>query len=305
MTDRGDIVLSVVSPVYKAEAFLREFHERMSKAAQALTPDYEIIYVHDGSPDASLAQLMALYEADERVVVIDLSRNFGQHKAIYTGLMHARGQLVYVLDGDLEDLPEWLQAFHQVMQDKDADVVMGAQVTRQGSFSKRWMGVVFYAMMAHVFRVNVVKNIVTARLMTRRYVQTLIAHKEQEFELSVVGSHIGFTRVVVPVQRHGRQGSGYHFMKRVRFMVNYIASSTTEPLHWIMPVGWACVVLGGVLALDALGGKGPARAAWLLSSVWLVGGFLLVSLGGVAVYVGKVFHEVRGRPPTIIRRIYS
>jgi putative glycosyltransferase len=115
--------LSIVTTMYASAPWLREFHERASAAARALTEDYEIVLVNDGSPDESLAVALELFEADPRVRVIDFSRNFGHHKAMMTGLAAARGRRVFLIDCDLEEEPEWLVRFDREAQARGADVV--------------------------------------------------------------------------------------------------------------------------------------------------------------------------------------
>ena len=138
--------LSIVTALYLSAPYLEEFYTRVSAAAQKITDDYEVIFVNDGSPDQSLDIAIALYEEDKRVRVIDLSRNFGHHKAIMTGLAHARSDLVFLLDCDLEEEPEWLEKFYDEFKTSDADVVYGVQQTRKGAFFERITGILFYKM---------------------------------------------------------------------------------------------------------------------------------------------------------------
>src|SRR6185503_5121442 len=112
--------LSVVTTLYQSAPHLEEFYRRMSAVASEISPDYEIIFVNDGSPDQSLKLTVGFHLADPHVRVIDLSRNFGHHKAMMTGLMHARGSLVFLIDCDLEEEPELLPQFHQLLQSRDA-----------------------------------------------------------------------------------------------------------------------------------------------------------------------------------------
>src|SRR5262250_2139442 len=104
--------LSIVTTLYGSEHFIDEFHRRMVAAANEITEDFEIIFVNDGSPDDSLTRALALSEKDPRVIVVDLSRNFGHHKAMMTGLSYARGELVFLIDSDLEEQPELLGDFY-------------------------------------------------------------------------------------------------------------------------------------------------------------------------------------------------
>src|SRR5687767_15043180 len=115
--------LSVVTTLFHSAAHLDEFYTRATRAAELVHSDYEIILVHDGSPDESLNIALRIHQCDPHVRVIDLARNFGHHKAMMTGLEHARGELVFLLDSDLEEEPEWLQEFHRTLRQEKADVV--------------------------------------------------------------------------------------------------------------------------------------------------------------------------------------
>src|SRR3954454_18385417 len=135
--------LSIVTTLYRSEMSLREFHQRISVAAAPLG-DYEIVYVNDGSPDESLRLALELFHGDRHVRVIDLSRNFGHHKAMMTGLAHARGDFVFLIDSDLEEDPELLPAFAEVLREANAEVVYGVQQRRRGDFVERWSGWLFF-----------------------------------------------------------------------------------------------------------------------------------------------------------------
>ena len=136
--------LSIVTSLYHSAPFLPEFYRRARAAAQTLTTDYEFILVDDGSPDDSFAEAVRLRNADDRVTVLQLARNFGQHKAMMTGLAHATGDLVFLLDCDLEEAPEWLVDFRTEMTATGADVVFGVQEKRKGGWWERISGGLFY-----------------------------------------------------------------------------------------------------------------------------------------------------------------
>src|SRR3954471_8868653 len=126
--------LSIVTTMYQSAPYLKEFYERASAAARAITDEFEIIFVNDGSPDDSLEVAVSLFARDARVRVIDLSRNFGHHKAMMTGLAHARGELVFLIDSDLEEELEAVAGFYADLKDERADVVYGVQQKRKGNF---------------------------------------------------------------------------------------------------------------------------------------------------------------------------
>src|SRR5689334_15132160 len=136
--------LSVVTTLYKSAPYLQEFYERATRAATALTDDYELLFVNDGSPDDVCERAIALHRGDVHVRVLDLSRNFGHHKAMMTGLQHARGDLIFLLDVDLEEQPEWLAEFYATLKQTGADSVYGVQSRRKGGWFERVAGNVYY-----------------------------------------------------------------------------------------------------------------------------------------------------------------
>jgi putative glycosyltransferase len=127
--------LSIVATLYQSAPYVVEFVQRAEAAAKALVGDeYESVLVNDGSPDNSLELAVGLCELNSRLIVVDLSRNFGHHKAMMTGLAHAKGKLVFLIDSDLEEEPEWLEAFAKQMKQDRCDVVYGVQKRRKGNW---------------------------------------------------------------------------------------------------------------------------------------------------------------------------
>src|SRR5262245_29618643 len=153
--------LSLVSSMYRSEAFLTEFHARCTAAATRLAgSSYEIILVNDGSPDGSLQVAIDLHTRDSHVRVIDLSRNFGHHKALMTGLAHARGDLVYLIACDLEEDPAWLQTFYDTLRFEHVDVVYGVQGERKGDWLERTAGRMFFSIFNRMLTHPIPENVV-------------------------------------------------------------------------------------------------------------------------------------------------
>src|SRR6201992_2450588 len=139
--------LSVVTTLYRSAASIEEFYRRAIKAAEKIAGDIELVMVNDGSPDNSLDLALELQKHDARVIVVDLSRNFGHHKALMTGLAHASGDLVFLIDSDLEEQPEDLAQFYQRFSAGDCDVVFGVLPTRRGGLLKRLPGAIFFSLL--------------------------------------------------------------------------------------------------------------------------------------------------------------
>ncbi|MCC6992460.1 MAG: glycosyltransferase family 2 protein, partial [Acidobacteria bacterium] len=229
--------LSVVATLYRSSATLAAFHARASAAVAALTADYEIVLVNDGSPDDSLAVARALLDRDPRVRIVDLSRNFGHHKAMMTGLAHARGDLVFLIDADLEEEPELLESFHDTLQRQEADVVYGVQATRRGGVVERLSGWIFFKVFNWISEVPIPVNVVTVRLMTRRYVDALLSHRERETIIAGLWAITGFAQVPVAVTKGENRGSSYSLGHKIAVLVNSVTSFSDRPLIAIFYLG--------------------------------------------------------------------
>jgi putative glycosyltransferase len=304
------MMLSVVTTLYRSADFIAEFCERMSRAATSLTDDYEIIFVNDGSPDDSLARALLLFERDSHVRIIDLSRNFGHYKAMMTGLGHCRGDLIFLIDVDLEEQPEWLIEFRDTMVRTRADVVYGVQHRRKGSLFERASGALFYKAFNALLQHPIPENVVTARLMSRRYVNSLVQHREREMTLAPLWVITGYDQVAARVDKTSRRASSYSLAHRVATLVDNITSFSNRPLVYIFYLGSAIMLLSATLGVvlvwkSARGEVGVAGWPTLIVSIWFLGGITIFCLGVIGVYLSKVFIESKDRPYTIVREEYG
>ena len=247
--------LSIVTSLYRGAPYLREFHERCCAAAAGITDQFEIVLVNDASPDESLAIALELHENDPRVRVIDLARNFGQHKAILTGLAHARGELVFSLDGDLEEDPSWLGLFHERMGETGADVVYGVQRRRKGRLFERISGTIYYAIFRLLSDHHVPANQVAARLMTRRYVNSLIEHRDREVFLAGLWAITGYQQVPVTVDKADKGSSSYSLRMKLSFAVTSITAFSNVPLVLIFYIGMLVTAVSVSAAMVTLVAK--------------------------------------------------
>jgi putative glycosyltransferase len=302
--------ISIVSTLYQSAAYIDEFYRRITDTAVKLTDDYEIILVNDGSPDDSLDRAVRLSELDGKVSVVDLSRNFGHHKAIMTGLAHTRGDLVWLIDSDLEEEPEWLLRFAEQMRRERCDVVYGVQEHRKGGLFERWSGVWFYRFFRFFTGLDLPKNIVTARLMTRRYVDSLIRFDEREVFLAGLWHITGFVQQPQTVKKYHSSSTTYTLRRKVSVLVNSITSFSNAPLVAIFYFG-AFICFLASLGISYLVirwiflSKPPSGWTSTIVSVWLIGGMVISFVGVVGIYLSKVFSETKRRPYTIIRQIYG
>jgi putative glycosyltransferase len=304
------MLLSVVTTLYRSAPYIREFRDRVAAAAESLGFALEIVMVNDGSPDDSLAIATALVAEDPRVVVIDLSRNFGHHKAMMTGLAHARGELVFLIDSDLEEEPEWLGRFHQALTERQVDVVYGVQETgRKGGLFERLSGRAYYGVYNWLSGTPIPQNLVTTRLMTRRYVEALVQHQERELMIAGLWVITGFAQVPLAVKKLSHSPSTYTLGRKLTMLVDSVTAFSNRPLIMIfylgglitaLAIGAAIVLITRVLFFQALL---PGWAS-LIVSVWLLGGITIFCLGVIGMYLSKIFIETKQRPYTIIRDIH-
>jgi len=302
--------LSIVATLYRSAPYVEEFHARISKAAAAATDNYELILVNDGSPDDSLEIAQRLLADDPRLRIIDLARNFGHHKAMMTGLEHARGEHVFLIDSDLEEEPELLSQFVDRLRTTQADVVYGVQQARRGGLIEQVSGWLFFTIFNLLSDHQIPDNLVTVRLMSRRYVAALVAHRERETMIAGLWALTGFRQVPQTITKHSKGQTTYSLRRKVSLLVNSITSFSDRPLVLIFYLG-LCIGASASLAAVYLVIRrlffGVALPGWpsLIVSVWMLGGLILISLGIIGIYLSRIFIETKQRPYTIIRHIHE
>ena len=302
--------LSIVSTLYRSAAHLDEFYRRMKAAAAAVTPDHEIVLVDDGSPDESLQIALRLQATDPTIRVIELSRNFGHHRAIMTGLAQARGRLVFLIDSDLEEEPELLGRFRDVLGREDLDVIYGVQDRRRGRLMDRVAGHLFFRLFNLLSDQKVPANPIVARLMRRQYVEALLQHKDREIFLAGLWAITGFRQRAVPVVKHRKPTTTYTLARKVDAFVASVTSFSNRPLLVVFYLGLAIVLAATAAAVYLIVRViffQTLLAGWpsLIISVWLLGGLTIFCLGLIGLYVSRIFSETKDRPYTIIRRIHE
>jgi len=303
--------LSIVSTLYYSQNYLDEFCGRCIQTAQKITDDIEFILVNDGSPDQSLQKALAIQQKHSFVTIVDLSRNFGHHRAIMTGLQQATGDYVFLIDCDLEESPELLEAFYQKMQsDNSLDVVYGLQTKRKGNWFERFSGRMFYKLLSVLTSVEYPSDTFTARLMTRRYVQSVLRYPEKELDIWGVFVLTGYNQAGVPATKGFKGKSTYSFYKKLRMAVEIITSLSHRPLYLTFLLGIFITFISlGIIAsliyrkwINNIDVEGWAS---ILASVWFLGGLVLMVLGVIAIYLSKIFLEIKNRPLTIVKEVYK
>jgi putative glycosyltransferase len=302
--------LSIVTTMYNSQATIEEFIRRCTVAASAITDDFEIVIVDDGSPDNALAIAIKLAEADPRLKVIELSRNFGHHKALMTGLRHAVGEYCFLIDSDLEEPPETLATFWHQLHREDLDVVYGYQEKRRGMLLQRLSGAIAYTVFNLLIPAGIPTNHLTVRLMCRAYVDALLLHRESQVIIGGLWVVTGFRQAGVAVDKKDKGVTTYAFRRRWTMFLDSVTNFSEAPLIGIFYLGVAIAfvssLVGFWLMLRWLV-LGVGVAGWLsvMLSVWILGGTAIFCIGVIGIYLGKVFMETKQRPYTIVRRVHQ
>jgi glycosyltransferase involved in cell wall biosynthesis len=302
---RAPTLLTVVAPVYDEEELIEEFVAR-AKAAIA-DYEFELVLVNDGSKDGTTELLDRLAAADPRVRVIHLSRNFGHQAALTAGLEHATGDVVAMIDADLQDPPELIP--EMVAQwSQGADVVYAVRKQREGETAfKLATASWFYKLFDKLAQVDLEPNSGDFRLLDRRALDALLAMTERSRFLRGMTVWVGFNQTAVAYQRDARHAgeTKYTLRKMLRFSLDAIASFSHLPLQLatyagLLSAGVAFIAIPVVIALRITGSYLPGFGS-ITIAILLLGGIQLIAIGVIGEYVGRIYDEVKHRPLYIVR----
>jgi putative glycosyltransferase len=301
--------LSILTTLFKSSEYIQEFYTRISIEAQKITQDYEIIFVDDGSPDNSLQKAVALFEMDNRVKVIELSRNFGHHEAIMAGLHNATGDYIYLLDIDLEDQPEWLGLFYKKIILDKCDVVYGQQMYRSGSFLRRISGNLWHYIQKNIFNIHHSTNITTARLMNKNYVNQLKKFPEISFVISSIWNFAGFDQKSININKQFKKKSTYTLGLKLEIILKILITESTRPLKILLCINTIMATLTIVYSLVVVINRiinneavpGWSTLVFLISFNYF---FISIIFLFVGLYLIEIIKEVKNRPLYIIKKYY-
>ena len=296
-------LISIVVPAYNEEKVLPEFHRRIGDVLSGIKLDAEIVYVNDGSNDRTLEVLHQLRDADDRVAIIDLSRNFGKEIALTAGLHQAKGDAAVVIDADLQDPPglipelisEWKNGY---------DVVYAKRTRRQGdTFLKKATAHTFYRLMHKVGDVNLPKDSGDFRLLSRRAITALNTLGEQHRFMKGLFAWIGFRQKSVPYERDPRYAGDtkWNYWELWNFAIEGFTSFTTAPLKLATYVGFI-TALGAfaygifMIIRTLLYGNPVPGYPSIIVIVLFLGGIQLMAIGVLGEYIGRIFTETKRRP---------
>lgn len=302
--------ISVVVPCFNESQVIAECHRRLTEVMHTVAGWYELVYVDDGSHDATLNDLRSIYATDPNVTVVELSRNFGHQSAVSAGLEAAQGEVVVIIDADLQDPPEVIAAMLEKWS-QGYEVVYGVRETRAGeSGFKLWTAKFFYRFINSLSDVKIPPDAGDFRLLDRKAVEAIKLMPERHRLLRGMCSWIGFRQYGLPYARAPRAAgqTKYPLRKMLNLALDGIASFSAVPLRFVSVIGFLAALLsllGIIYALVVRLFTHHWVAGWAISFVGMLflGGLQMMSLGVLGEYVGRIYSETKQRPLYLARSV--
>ena len=295
--------ISVVIPVYNCAGCLHALHARLTASLVQITPDYEIVLVDDRSRDGAWEILAELARADPHLKVVRLSRNFGQHAAITAGLTRARGAWTVVMDCDLQEPPEEIPQLYAKAHE-GYDIVRAVREGRRHSAFRRMSATLYRRMLSE--REGEIE-FSTLSIISRKVVDAFLELRDRDREYQLVLDWLGFSQATISfahAEREGDSPSAYGLRQLAKVALDGMFFRTTVLLRWIVFLGFVVAAAGGLLGVYAVYARyvedSPPGYTSIVVLLVLLSGFIIISLGVVGLYVGRIFDQVKGRPLFVV-----
>jgi len=306
-TDTNRPLISVVSPEYKGEKMVQLLVDRLQTSIAPITEEYEIILVNDSSPDNTWNEIEKACAKDKRVKGLNFSRNFGQHYAITAGLNYARGEWVVVMDCDLQDRPEEIPNLYKKTQE-GYDIVYARRMNNKFGFFKQLSSKMFHWTFDRLSGMKTDKTVANFGIYSKQVIAEFNKMPEVARSFTSLIYYLGFKVSTIDVEHAERAegSSSYNLRRLLKLTFDIIISNSNKPLHIAVSGGLTMAFISFMLALYNIIAKwiGIIRVegyTTTIFSIWFVGGLLLMMMGVLGLYIGKIFDQVKGRQIFIVR----
>ncbi len=304
-------MLSIVIPIYNEEGLIDDLVKRTVSALEAFTSDFEILFVDDGSEDKSLQYLLNWQKNYSNIKILSLSKNFGHQAAFTAGLEHASGEIIGMMDGDLQDPPELFQEMYRKIREENFDIISGKRSGRKGKNSRNFYTFLFHRLFKNVAVIQNMENTGNFSLMKREAMDALLRMKEKVRYLPGLRTYIGFKQGYVEYIREERM-EGEPKMSLAKLFIlaaDAIFSFSRLPIRLTLTLGLIGTIVFMCAGIYVLIAKifGFAISGWssTLLSIYFLGSIQLVSLGIVGEYVYRIYKESQDRPLYFVQKFYK
>ena len=305
----NDCFITVVSPVYKADTIVPELVRRIETSLLSISDNFEIILIDDGSPDNSWQVIKELCNNNSRIVGIKLSRNFGQHYAISAGLSRVKGEWIIVMDCDLQDQPEEIEKMLNAAM-SGYDVVLACRTNRQDSWLKKLSSRLFYKLLSYLTGLDQDETVANFGLYNKKVIHTITSMPETIRYFPAMVRWVGFRATKVDVEHAERANgkSSYNFTRSLNLALDICLAYSDKPLRLVVKLGLILSFVGLLYALFVLmrflaGDIQVLGYTSVIASIWILSGIILIVLGIMGLYVGKIFEGVKRRPIFVVDEI--
>jgi dolichol-phosphate mannosyltransferase len=304
-------MLSLVIPIFNEEQLLDELLKRTVPAVESIAVDYEIIFVDDGSTDQSLQKLLGFRQGNSKIKVLSLSRNFGHQAAITAGLEKAGGDIIAMMDGDLQDPPELLSQMHRMIREEGYNVVSGRKKGRKGDSRKNFMTLIFHIIFSKISGMEEIGNAGNFSMMTRDALDAILSMKEKIRYLPGLRAFIGFKQGFVEFVRDERYEGDPKMNTRKLFSLalDAIFSFSRLPLRICLWLGMTGIIVFFAAGIYVIVAKAfhfaiPGWSSTMLS-IYFLGSIQLVFMGIIGEYIYRNYKESQNRPLYFITKFYD
>jgi len=304
------MLITIIAPFYNEELVVAEFYRRMTEVVRSLKKiNFELIVINDGSTDNTLSVLKDISHKDNRVKIINFSKNFGHQAAILAGIRNASGDAAVIIDGDLQDPPELIPKMLEKWE-KGSDVVYAKRLKRKGeTFFKTFTAFMYYRLINFLSDTKIPKDVGDFRLIDRKVVNALHEINESNLFIRGIISWVGFKQSSVEYERDKRFAgkTKYPFFKMMNFAIDGITSFSIKPLRFSLKIGLFSIAIGIGLIIFAVVNKYVhpeiVIRGWpsLLITIIFFGGVQLFTIGLLGEYIGKIYKETKKRPVYVIK----
>ncbi len=301
------VLISVVTPIYGCCENLNSLYERLRDTLSTITEDYEIIMVNDASPDNAWETIKELSQKDDRVKGVNLSRNFGQHKAISAGLEYAQGEWTVVMDCDLQDQPEdIIKLYNKAIE--GYDIVFGRRFERKDSIYKKFSSKMFYIVNDYLTENKLDSTVANYSIISRRALNSVLRMKEQNRVYSLFANWVGYKKIEIDIE-HAKRPEGkssYTLYKMINLAIDSIVSQSNKPLRLAIKFGFLLSLLSflyGAWLIVRYYVFSISAEGWtsVMVSIYFIGGLMFANMGMLGLYIGKIFDETKGRPIYLVQ----